>query len=211
MHHSLKFFHRFLAIILGLFLSAHFLVHMSAIWGIEIYFKFFTPVQMVYRNKFIEPLLVIAFLSQVYVGIQLLKRCWKNPRKRFWHWMQLLSGIYLAGFVLLHIAAALATRLVFGLETNFYWAAGTVNLAPIKYLFVPYYFLGLLSVFAHLSAAVHLRWRSHGKTIAPIILAGGTIVAGLIVTTYAGLFYEIDIPREYLEYYRSYLMFSNKN
>lgn len=197
--------HRVLALLLGLFILSHFAVHLTALAGPEAHIRYLDMARVVYKNPVIEPLLVIAILTQVFIGVKLVARRWRQPSKGFWGWLQILSGLYLAFFLLIHSSAALYTKYGIGLDTNFYWGAGTVNIAPLMYGFMPYYFLGISSVFAHFASALYFGWQGRGAQVAPVILAFGMGLAVLIVATFAGAFYEITIPPRYFEYFQGYI------
>ena len=123
-----------------------------------------------------------------------------------WHWVQFTSACYLAYFIVQHTAAALLTRLAVGLDTNFYWAAGTLELAPIKYYFAPYYTLAVTALVSHILAALHFRgprnWHKPALLLGPIM--GVCFVLG-----FGGAFTSFDIPREYLDFYAEYLGVEN--
>lgn len=196
--------HRCLAIGLGFFLMSHLIIHLSALGGAEMHLGLLSSTQGIYRNWFIEPLLLIGIFLQIFIGIKLVLRRWRYPNKGFWGWTQIISGFYLAGFLLIHSSAALFSRHIAGLDTNFYWAAGTLNVGLLKVVFAPYYFLGVLSLFAHLGAALYFGWPKHGKLISKICLGIGILIGGLIVLTFSGAFYSINLPPEYVEYFEKF-------
>lgn len=204
MSYTLVKAHRFVAVGLGLFIVSHFAIHLSAMGGVEVHLTWLKRAGWIYSNPIIEPLLIFAILVQVFIGTRLVRRRWKLPGKGFWGWAQIISGLYLAMFLLVHISAALITRYFVGLETNFYWAAGTLNVGGLKYIFAPYYFFGVLSVFTHLAAAMFFGWRGKGPYAIRLIFGFGFIIAAVIVATFAGVFYEINLPKKYIEYYESF-------
>jgi len=197
--------HRILAAGLGIFIISHLIIHLMAIAGAEVHIVVLESSQWLYRNWLIEPLLVIAIIGQICVGAKLLWRRWKQPQKGFWGWAQILSGGYLAFFLIIHSSAALSTRYITGLDTNFYWAASTLNIYPLQYFFIPYYFFGILSVFLHLAAVVFFRWADKGVVVSRSILALGIVIALLIPATFSGAFYDIDLPLKYIEYFENYV------
>ncbi|MEL7320274.1 MAG: hypothetical protein AAFN04_16745, partial [Pseudomonadota bacterium] len=123
--------HQRVAIFLGVFLVIHFATHFSALAGIAAQDMVMQFGQAAYRIPVVEIALVAALAVQVALGVDLLRRIVKRPRKDAWHWAQFVSGCYLAYFIVMHTAAALVTRLGFGLETNFFWAAGTLVIEPL--------------------------------------------------------------------------------
>ncbi|MEL7129760.1 MAG: hypothetical protein AAGK23_09450 [Pseudomonadota bacterium] len=196
----LHILHRILACGLGLFIVVHILVHMTAIFGVETHGEVLSFVQPAYRNMFVEPLLVLAILLQVGIGAKLVMVRWKSEEKSGWGWVQIASGIYLAYFLIMHTSAALFTRHLLRLDTDFHWAAAPLMIAPMTYVFVPYYGLGIVAIFAHLASVVHFGWPTRGETFAKAIIGGGIAAATLIVATFSGLFYEITLPQENLDY-----------
>lgn len=195
--------HRILAIGLSLFILIHLIIHLSAINGPETHIKWLTTIQGTYRNWAIEPLLILGIILQVIIGGRLIWRRCKQPQKGFWGWAQIISGVYLAAFLINHSSAALFTRYVVGLDTNFYWAAATLKITPTKLFFAPYYLMGVTSIFAHLGAALYFG-RSQKSHLPPaLILSLGVIVSVMITATFSGVFYEIQIPSEYTNSYKS--------
>ena len=196
--------HRVIAVGLGLFIITHLAVHLTAIGGPDIHIAALSKIQPVYRNWIIEPILVLAILTQVFIGGKLVWRRWKSPQKGFWGWTQILSGGYLAVFLLVHSSAALTTRYIVGLDTNFYWAASTLNIPPLQFFFAPYYMLGILSVFAHLAAAIYFGRGQRSTRFSGFIIGIGGTIAVIILAAFGGVFYDINIPQEYIDYFETY-------
>lgn len=193
--------HRRAAMFIGLFLIVHFATHFSALLGIEAHSLTLEFGRTAYQFPMIEIALVATLAAQVALGIALLRQITKRKRKDVWHWVQFASGCYLAYFIVMHTAAALITRLGFGLDTNFFWAAGTVTLDPIKHYFAPYYTLAVTALFTHLIAAMHFRkparWQMPSLVVGP--LAGILVVVG-----YGGAFHSFELPSEYRDYYAAF-------
>jgi len=193
--------HRNLAMFIGLFLLAHFAAHFVALDGIATQDAVLQLGRAAYRIPVVEIALVTVLALQVALGIALLRRISKRPRKDFWHRVQFASGCYLAYFVVMHTAAALISRLALGLDTNFYWAAGTLVLDPLRYGFAPYYVLAVTALAAHWLAALHFRsprpWHAAALALGPL--------AGLaIIVAYGGAIYSIELPPEHIEYFNLY-------
>ena len=131
-----KQIHRLIAILLGVFIVSHLIVHLFALAGIEAHVKALNAVQWTYRHPVGEAVLVIAVLTQIVTGVRRLKAKRKSPDK--WAKWQVFSGLYLIMFLMVHTGAALYTHHIFGLETDFYWAAGSMGISPVKYIFWPY-------------------------------------------------------------------------
>ena len=193
--------HRMLAAFLLIFIAAHFASHFAAIGSIAAQSATRQATSAIYHFPLIEIALIAGFATQVVLGITLLRRIARRRRKGAWHWLQFPSGAYLALFIVNHTAAAVITRLVVGLDTSFFWAAGTLVIAPLKYGFAPYYVLAVSALWSHLVAALHFRRpaRWHGPA-----LMLGPVAGCAIVAAYAGALYPVDLPRDYLEYFGYY-------
>ncbi|MFU7529157.1 hypothetical protein [Qipengyuania sp. ASV99] len=193
--------HRTLAAFLLIFIVLHFASHFAAIGSIAGQSATRRATGLIYQFPLIEAGLIAGLAAQIALGITLLRRIARRKRKGAWHWLQFASGAYLAIFIVNHTASAVITRLIIGLDTNFYWPAGTLLLAPLKYGFAPYYVLAVTSLCSHLLTALHFRrparWHAFALMLGPI--AGCAIVAA-----YAGMLYPIELPREYLEYFDFY-------
>jgi hypothetical protein len=189
--------HRCLAIVLGAFILSHLAVHLSALAGEAAHVATLDAVQWIYRNPVGESLLVIAILAQVITGVRRVR--WS--RTGFWARAQILSGGWLVVFLILHTGAALYTHHIYGLETDFRWAAGSLSFVPIRYGFAVYYFLAVLAVFVHIAAAVHFGWRRAPRALVVSLPAAGALVGALIVATFSGMFYPIDVGEDVTRYY----------
>ena len=196
--------HRILAAGLAVFILGHLATHLTAVMGPQAHTHALKATQGLYRNPFVEPVLIAALLVQIVIGARLLARRWAQAEKGFWGWAQLLSGGYLIAFILIHSSAALMTRHVFGMDTDFYWAAATVNLAPFKYGFLPYYALGVMSVFTHLAAAVRFGWGERAVFLPAALIAVGVVVAGVILASFGGFLYPIDLPPANAAYFEKF-------
>jgi succinate dehydrogenase/fumarate reductase cytochrome b subunit len=126
---------------------------------------------------------------------------------RFFERVQALSGGYLAYFLLVHVGAVLFGRAVLRLDTNFYYAAAGMHVPPFQFYFVPYYFLAVVAIFGHITCAVHWLTRDHLSAatrnyLGYTVLVVGVVAATLIVSAFAGAFYDIKIPQEYRAIYQ---------
>lgn len=194
--------HRWNAAALGVFLLLHFASHLSAWGGIASHSATLEIVRKVYRPALIEPVLLALFAIQIALGIRLAWARRSMRRKGLWHRLQAGSGLVLAVFLVLHVGAALSARLLAGLDTNFYWPAGTLVLFPLKYGFAPYYVIAVSALFVHIGAALHMRGR---RQFGKVLALAGPVVGLVIILPFAGVLYPIDLPEEYARYYALYL------
>jgi hypothetical protein len=193
--------HRRLGLFIGIFLTVHFAAHFSALSGIAAQDAVLRWGRAIYRIPLIETALVAALGTQVVLGVALLRQIARRKRRGLWHWVQFASGCYLAYFIVMHTAAALISRLALGLDTNFYWAAGSLVVDPLRYGFAPYYTLAVTALVGHLLAALH--FRSPRRWHAPALIVGP--LAGIaIVMAYGGGFYPIELPQAHINYFNLY-------
>lgn len=190
--------HRNLAWFLLVFLVIHFATHLTTLGGIDVHTKALTTARILYQFPVFEIALVLGLAVQVVLGIKLLRIVAKRPHKDFWHWVQFLSACYLAFFIVLHTTAATFTRLIMGLDTNFYWASATLVIDPLRYGFTPYYILAVTALFSHIIAALHFRCSRKWQMPALLI---GPLVGIAIILGFGGHLFSVELPQEYLDYY----------
>ena len=206
MRWSVKRAHRVNASILVAFIVLHFGTHLAAWFGIGAHGVALEAARRLYRPLVVEAALITLFAAQVVLGFVLLARRVRSGRRNRvwgggWGIAQLLSGAYLAYFIVAHIGAALAARHLSGIDTNFYWPAGTLVLDPLRWGFAPYYALALIALGVHLAAALRFR----GATRWPRRIAmAAPVLAIAILPPFAGLAYPIDLPPEYRAYFSGY-------
>ena len=193
---TLRRIHRITAGVLGLFILVHLSNHLALLVSPTAHLQVMEALRPFYRPLFIEIPLLAAFLFQIALGVRLaLRRPW--PRRN-WPLAQRISGLILALFLLQHIIAAIATRVVYdSIDTNVYWAAAVVSAAPHIWYFVPYYFLGCLSLFVHLASHLHKR----RPALALTTLGVGSVFSAFIVVSLIG---PHDLPAPYIAYLENY-------
>lgn len=198
---TLRRLHRCCALVLALYALVHLANHLAAVRDVASHIAFMQAVRLVSRVPAVEALLLACVLVQVASGLILALRRRGAPRPPFAR-MQALSGAYLAFFLLVHVSSVLAGRFAFGLDTNFYFAAAGLHVAPLHLFFVPYYGLAVAALGVHLAAALRF---SKGKAgvakrgrMAYAGGAAGLALAGLILAAFGGLLHPVSIPAEYV-------------
>ena len=189
--------HRASAAVLALFLAAHLVNHVAALWGVAAHLAFMDAARLVYRSPALEPLLLAAALVQIVTGVEQVRAGW-GTRRAFWRRTQVVSGLYLAFFLANHTFWILVARVGYGLDSNFYLAATFLTIWPLPFLFAPYYAMGVFALFAHLACAAH--FRIHGRTgdrVGRAFVVCGAVLAGVIVAAFMGAFYDIHLPPAY--------------
>ena len=194
---TLSALHRFLGLSLIVFIISHFANHVALFWGVEQHLAAQDALRKIYRNPFVEPVLIAGFALQLSLGLRLLLR--QGWPRRFWPRLQLASGVVLILFLVQHVGAALYTRAVWpSIDTNIYWAASVVSQTHSALYFVPYYVLGIAAVFAHIAAFLATKKRLQRHACA--LCALGAVFSISLVLTLAGAFFGIDLPPPYVLY-----------
>ncbi len=193
--------HRITGLLILIFVALHLAVHLTALAGISSHNKYLSFVQVLYRSPAIEPLLLAAFLLQIGIGLRFAMSRWLSTRGDRWGRLQLVSGLYLAFFVINHTGAALYARYAAELETDFFWASGVLMHPLLRWYFYPYYALAILAVFTHASVAVW--YRTQSATGVRLVMLSGVAIAALILLAFGGWLYPIATPSAYQRYYDS--------
>jgi hypothetical protein len=189
--------HRASAIVLAFFVFLHLLNHLALAAGSDVHLLVMSGLRAVYRTWLGEAVLLACVGAQIYSGITLaLPRLRDVIARRDW---QVVSGLYMAVFLAVHISAILWGRLYFGLDTNLWFGAAGFHVWPWQLFFVPYYGLAIICFAAHVGYALS---RLTGiKALLPAT-ALGAIAATLIVLLMSGLLVEMQVPTDYLDSYR---------
>lgn len=196
----LRKLHALSAVLIVAFLSLHIANHLAGLAGVATHIAFMEAARPIYRLPAVEVALISAFALQLASGLALAVRGWKR-RQGLVAWLQAGSGIYLAFFIVVHVGSVLFGRGALDLNTNFYFAAAGLHVAPFRLFFAPYYFLGVVALFTHLACAAY--WHTQGRSrIARILMLAIPCVIGvgvslLILLSLAGALYPVDIPARY--------------
>jgi succinate dehydrogenase/fumarate reductase cytochrome b subunit len=199
--------HRFLGIFIGTFIILHLCNHIVGIAGIDSHIQFMESFRKIYRNAYVEFALLAAIALQLALGINFVFRSW-GKRRGFFERAQAISGCYLIYFFLSHVSAVLFGRSTYNLDTNFYFAAAGMHVGKLYFAFIPHYFLAVLAFFTHVACALHYHVSEKGHAAAAnryafIVIFVGGVISALIVMSLAGIFYEVDVPKEYLEFFNA--------
>ena len=169
--------------------------------GPDAHLQFMDTLRVVYRHPVVETLILLAVSVQIFTGLRMY---WplRKAKFGFWYTLKIRTGLYMAFFFILHVAAVLGGRILMQLDTNLYFGAAGLNDFPLLLFFVPYYGLAIFSFFGHL-AALHvqrMRFPIFGLDAtqqARIILGIGTVMVFLLMYGLTGGFQGLEIPAEY--------------
>jgi succinate dehydrogenase/fumarate reductase cytochrome b subunit len=189
---------------LTIFIGAHLFNHFCSIYGVESHINIMNTLRIFYRNIFIEAILITAVLVQVLSGIKLYRESKKIVTNKF-EKLHVLSGLYLAFFLLLHVTAVFSGRLFLHLDTNFYFGVAGLNSFPFNLFFIPYYGLSILAFFGHISAIHYKKMTLNILDIPPQKQASIIFLIGILLTVviFYGLtnhFHGVSLPKEYKEF-----------
>lgn len=196
----LRKLHAVSAVLIVVFLCLHIANHLAGLAGVAAHISFMEAIRPIYRQPVVEVALLSAFTVQLASGLVLAVRGWKR-RQGVVAWLQAGSGIYLAFFVVVHVGSILFGRAVLNLNTNFYFAAAGLHVAPFHLFFAPYYFLAVAALFTHLACAAYWHTQGRSRTARTLVIAipsvFGVAASLLIVLSLSGAFYPVNIPESY--------------
>lgn len=203
---TVRTLHRTSAIVVLVFACLHIANHLAALAGVASHIAFMDVARTAYRQRLVEVFLLFCVLFQVFSGLWLVVRGWKQ-RRGLVAWLQAATGAYIALFLLVHVSAILYGRAVLNLDTNFYFAAAGFHVPPNQFFFAPYYFLAVLALFTHLGCAAYWRVQAQPRLQRFLVIAlpasVGGVISLLIVLCLAGVLRPVEIPPEYKAAYAS--------
>jgi succinate dehydrogenase/fumarate reductase cytochrome b subunit len=197
--------HRITGIIVSVFVIAHLFNHLMAWFGIATHQQILENLRLIYRQPFVEIILVGCFVFQIFSGVKLVLRLRKKESLSTYEKIQKWTGIIFGLFITQHIIATISQRIIFQFDTNFYFASRVVLEYPFKFYFTPYYLLGIMAFALHV-ANVHkhkikpIVGIRQAKIHFMLILGVFFIVALIILYVFMGVRYDIVIPPQYQVY-----------
>ena len=102
--------------------------HVVGLAGQIEHIAFMNAVRPFYRNPVAEPTLLALFATQATTGASLAIERWRE-RRGIVAWAQAITGLYLAGFLLIHVSSVVLGRVALGLDTDFRFAAAGFHVA----------------------------------------------------------------------------------
>ncbi len=189
--------HRGNAILLSVFIAAHVCVNLSAWGGADLHRSWNGAARAIYQMPVVEAVLVLAVLAQVVTGLS-VARARKRADLATW------SGLYLALFLLVHTSAAIGTRRIVGLDTDYDWAAGSLTFGAVGVGFTLYYGLAVVSLCVHLGTAISRGWSSRTRKRKPrpgVAILVGVGLSLLILLPFSPYGRDTPIPDDVVAYY----------
>ena len=187
--------------IITLFVLVHLTNHATRVIGSDKHLHLMSLLRHFYRHPIAESILLAAVSFQIFTGLQLFKATRSNNAATV-DTLHRWTGLYLAFFLVIHVSAVLAGRLLLKLDTNFYFGVAGLNSFPINLFFIPYYAFAILSFFGHLACIHAKKMKRNLVGLTPIMQAKAIGLVGLVVVLilFYGLtnrFQGVALPDEY--------------
>ena len=175
------------AAVIAVFALAHLVNHLGGLFGGDAHMAIMRALRTIYRNRIVEPILLVAVVFQVATGCWLLLRKLRRPGGGS-DTLQTATGAYLMIFLLSHISAVARARMLHNVDTNWAWLSGGELLTdPWSARLVPYYFVAVIAFGVHAGCGLRTALLGHGVAAARgsaivAVLAGlATLVSTLIL------------------------------
>lgn len=197
----IKKLHYISGLTITIFVGLHLFNHTWSVYGADRHIEMMSTLRLLYRNIFIETILLLAVLVQIVSGFKLFKINRKIATTNF-DKLHIWSGFYLAIFFVIHLSAVLGGRLFLHLDTNFYFGVAGLNSFPINLFFIPYYGLAILSFFGHIASIHNKKMKQSILGLTPQRQSLAILILGFILTIviFYGLtnhFKGVTIPKEF--------------
>ncbi|MCO4291702.1 hypothetical protein NF867_02350 [Solitalea sp. MAHUQ-68] len=198
---TIKKLHYLSGLTIAVFVGLHLFNHVGSIFGADNHIQIMHSLRIIYRNIFIESILLLAVLIQIFSGLKLFNANRKTAFSNF-EKLHIWTGLYLAIFFIIHLSAILTGRLFLHLDTNFYYGVAGINSFPFNLFFIPYYGLAIISFFGHI-ASIHSKKMSKDMVgLSPQEQSKAILLFGICLTfiIFYGLtnhFVGVKIPTEY--------------
>lgn len=196
-----KKIHYISGLIITIFVGFHLFNHVWSIFGAEEHIEMMNLFRIIYRNIFVELILLIAVFVQIFSGLKLFK----TNRKRaiaIFDKLHIWTGLYLALFFVIHVSAVLAGRYFLKLDTNFYFGVAGLNTFAFNLFFIPYYGLAIFSFFGHIACIHNKKMKRNVLGLAPNVQSKAILIFGIFLSVVIlyGLtnhFSGVKIPSEF--------------
>ena len=199
---NLNSLHKSNAKILGIFIALHLANHLALLISRQAHLDLIETLRLIYRPWFIEYPLLFLFAAQIVLGVLLITK--RGKPSNGWAWAQVLSGGYIAFFLLQHVSAALMARVLHDFETTTFWAASVVSKTPFVYYFFPYYVLAIFAMFTHIAAAMRFSTYPRAATRFQKSLPVVGFILGVAIVTSLSRGSAAEMPLALQDYLRSF-------
>lgn len=197
----MKKLHFISGLTITVFVGLHLFNHCFSILGAGKHIEVMNSLRSIYRNIFVESILLSAVATQIYSGLLLFKAT-RHTVNTFFEKLQIWTGLYLAIFFVIHVSAVLVGRFILHLDTNIYFGVAGLNTFPFNLFFIPYYFLAVASFFGHIAAIHNQRMNKPILGLSPykqsiFILMTGVFFATFLIYGLTNQLQGFQIPSDY--------------
>ncbi len=196
-----KKIHYISGLIITVFVGFHLFNHVWSIFGAEEHIEMMNSFRIIYRNIFVEIILLITVFVQIFSGLKLFKTNRKRAVSIF-DKLHMWTGLYLALFFVIHVSAVLAGRYFLKLDTNFYFGVAGLNTFLFNLFFIPYYGLAIFSFFGHIACIHNKKMKRNVLGLTPNVQSKAILIFGIFLSVVIlyGLtnhFCGVKIPSEF--------------
>jgi hypothetical protein len=174
--------------ILLLFVGPHIGNHLAAVWSGSVHIEIMNAVRHVYRDDFVQPILLALIGFQILSGSVLVRRKMRMPSDIFGT-AQTMCGVYIGVYFLAHMTAVFAARDA-GTDTNWTWLTRTNNsmLVSLSNLrLIAHYWVGPIAIIAHVATGLRAVLLQHdispatANRLALALITAGVVASSLIL------------------------------
>jgi hypothetical protein len=174
--------------ILLLFVAPHIGNHLTAVWSGSVHIEIMNAARHVYRDDFVQPILLALIGFQILSGIVLVRSKMRMPSDIFGT-VQTMCGVYIGVYFLAHMTAVFAARDA-GTDTNWTWLTRTNNsmLVSLSNLrLIAHYWVGPIAIVAHVATGLRAVLLQHdispatANRLALALITAGVVAASLIL------------------------------
>jgi hypothetical protein len=143
--------------ILLLFVGPHIANHLTGFWNGPVHIEVMNAVRLVYRDDFVQPMLLTLIGFQILTGTVLIRRRMRMPND-FLGTIQTMSGVYVGVYFLAHMTAVFAARHA-GTDTNWNWLTRPhdsmlVSLSSLR--LIAHYWVGPIAIVTHVACGLRM-------------------------------------------------------
>jgi hypothetical protein len=174
--------------ILLLFVWPHIGNHLTAVWSGSVHIEIMNAARHVYRDDFVQPILLALIGFQILSGIVLVRSKMRMPSDIFGT-VQTMCGVYIGVYFLAHMTAVFAARYA-GTDTNWTWLTRTngsmlVSLSNLR--LIAHYWVGPIAIIAHVATGLRAVLLQHdispatANRLALALITAGVVASSLIL------------------------------
>jgi hypothetical protein len=174
--------------ILLLFVGPHIGNHLASFWNGSVHIEIMNAARHVYRDDFVQPILLALIGFQILSGTALVRRRMRMPSDIFGT-LQTMGGVYIGVYLLAHMTAVFAARDA-GTDTNWTWLTRTNNsmLVSLSNLrLIAHYWVGPIAIVAHVACGLRAVLLQHdispatANRLTLALITAGVVASSLIL------------------------------